>query len=110
MDGCWFTWILDAGNNTAMEPYRAFIADKLDDKQMPLGFQMQSFLLVSKHIHYLFFSNDFYWKTGSTWVYASFFLGAVCSIGSILVDMKTTKEIPPTTAELEHLRSRKERF
>jgi maltose/moltooligosaccharide transporter len=26
-----------------MEPYRAFIADKLDDKQMPLGFQMQSF-------------------------------------------------------------------
>jgi maltose/moltooligosaccharide transporter len=36
-------WILDAGNNTAMEPYRAFIADKLDDKQMPLGFQMQSF-------------------------------------------------------------------
>jgi maltose/moltooligosaccharide transporter len=52
-------WILDAGNNTAMEPYRAFIADKLDDKQMPLGFQMQSFLLVSgKHwliCHYLFF-------------------------------------------------------
>jgi maltose/moltooligosaccharide transporter len=24
-------WILDAGNNTAMEPYRAFIADKLDE-------------------------------------------------------------------------------
>ena len=26
-------WILDAGNNTAMEPYRAFIADKLDEEQ-----------------------------------------------------------------------------
>jgi maltose/moltooligosaccharide transporter len=25
-------WILDAGNNTAMEPYRAFIADKLKDQ------------------------------------------------------------------------------
>ena len=36
-------WILDAGNNTAMEPYRAFVADKLDFEQQPLGFQMQSF-------------------------------------------------------------------
>ncbi|HSK13877.1 MAG TPA: MFS transporter, partial [Phnomibacter sp.] len=36
-------WILDAGNNTAMEPYRAFIADKLDPSQQPTGFQAQSF-------------------------------------------------------------------
>ena len=36
-------WILDAGNNTAMEPYRALIADNLDEEQQPLGFQMQSF-------------------------------------------------------------------
>ncbi len=36
-------WILDAGNNTAMEPYRAFVADKLDPSQQPLGFQAQSF-------------------------------------------------------------------
>jgi maltose/moltooligosaccharide transporter len=88
-----------------MEPYRAFIADKLDDKQMPLGFQMQSFLLVSKHwlIYHCLFSNDFYWKNRlfTTWVYASFFLGAVCSIGSIWWSMKTTKEIP-TTEELKH--------
>ena len=43
MDGCRFIWILDAGNNTAMEPYRAFIADKLDASQQPIGFQAQSF-------------------------------------------------------------------
>ena len=36
-------WILDVGNNTAMEPYRALIADNLDEQQQPLGFQMQSF-------------------------------------------------------------------
>lgn len=36
-------WILDAGNNTAMEPYRAFVADKLNEDQQPTGFQMQSF-------------------------------------------------------------------
>jgi maltose/moltooligosaccharide transporter len=35
-------WILDAGNNTAMEPYRALLQTNLM-KQMPLGFQMQSF-------------------------------------------------------------------
>jgi maltose/moltooligosaccharide transporter len=43
MDGCWFTMDLDVGNNTAMEPYRAFIADTLDEEQQPLGFQAQSF-------------------------------------------------------------------
>ena len=36
-------WILDARNNTAMEPYRAIIADQLVAEQQPLGFQMQSF-------------------------------------------------------------------
>ena len=36
-------WILDAGNNTAMEPYRAFVADKLSKTQYATGFLMQSF-------------------------------------------------------------------
>jgi maltose/moltooligosaccharide transporter len=49
-------WILDAGNNTAMEPYRAFIADKLDEEQQPIGFQMQSFFTG--------FPDDFYWQNG----------------------------------------------
>ena len=36
-------WILDAGNNIAMEPYRSFVSDKLNKKQHSLGFLMQSF-------------------------------------------------------------------
>jgi len=36
-------WILDVGNNTAMEPYRAFIADTLNPDQQATGFQAQSF-------------------------------------------------------------------
>ena len=36
-------WILDAANNIALEPYRAFISDKLPEKQYSLGFLMQSF-------------------------------------------------------------------
>lgn len=43
-------WILDVGNNMAQEPYRAFVADKLNDGQRSLGFQTQSFLLgLGKH-------------------------------------------------------------
>ena len=37
-------WILDAANNIALEPYRAFISDKLPEKQYSFGFLMQSFL------------------------------------------------------------------
>ena len=36
-------WLLDASNNTAMEPYRAFIADKLPPSQTAKGFLAQSF-------------------------------------------------------------------
>lgn len=106
-------WILDAGNNTAMEPYRAFVADKLDDEQLPLGFQMQSFFTgfgqTLANVSLFIFPMIFIGKTGSlpTWVYASFFLGAVCSIGSILWSMKSTSEIPPTEEELKHIREHK---
>lgn len=106
-------WILDAGNNTAMEPYRAFIADKLDEEQQPLGFQMQSFFTgfgqTLANLSLFIFPMIFIGKTGSlpTWVYASFFLGAVCSIGSVLWSIKTTKEIPPTPEELAKMRAEK---
>ena len=36
-------WILDAANNIALEPYRAFISDKLPKKQFSFGFLVQSF-------------------------------------------------------------------
>jgi maltose/moltooligosaccharide transporter len=106
-------WILDAGNNTAMEPYRAFVADKLNDEQQPTGFQMQSFFTgfgqTLANLSLFIFPMIFIGKTGSlpTWVYASFFLGAVCSIGSIWWSMHTTSEIAPTAEELAEIRARK---
>lgn len=104
-------WILDVGNNTAMEPYRAFIADKLDASQQPTGFQAQSFFtglgqtLVNLSI--FIFPLIFLGTTGSlpTWVYASFFLGAVCSIGSVWWSMRTTTEIPPSAEELAEMKA-----
>jgi maltose/moltooligosaccharide transporter len=41
-----------------------------------------------------------------TWVFASFMLGAVCSIGSVWWSMKTTPEIPPTEEEIKEIRSK----
>lgn len=103
-------WILDAGNNTAMEPYRAFIADKLDSAQQPIGFQAQSFFTgfgqTLANVSLFIFPMIFIGKTGSlpTWVYASFFLGAVCSIGSVWWSARTTHEIPPTNEELAEMK------
>ncbi|MBC8109506.1 MAG: MFS transporter [Verrucomicrobia bacterium] len=104
-------WILDVGNNTAMEPYRAFIADKLDASQQPTGFQAQSFFTglgqTLSNLSLFVFPMIFIGKTGAlpTWVYASFFLGAVCSIGSVWWSMRTTTEIPPDAEELEKIKN-----
>jgi maltose/moltooligosaccharide transporter len=104
-------WILDVGNNTAMEPYRAFIADKLDESQQPTGFQAQSFFTgfgqTLANVSLFIFPLIFIGTTGKlpTWVFASFFLGAVCSIGSVWWSSHTTKEIPPSVEELKIMQS-----
>lgn len=106
-------WILDAGNNTAMEPYRAIIADQLVSEQQPLGFQMQSFFTglgqTLSNLSLFIFPLIIVGKTGSlpSWVYASFFLGAVCSIVSILWSTRHIDEIPPTEEELAKLKAEK---
>lgn len=102
-------WILDAGNNTAMEPYRAFVADKLDSTQQATGFQAQSFFTgfgqTLANISLFIFPMIFVGKTGKlpTWVFASFFLGAVCSIGSMWWSIRTTPEIKPSEEELNKI-------
>lgn len=103
-------WILDVGNNTAMEPYRAFIADNLNTKQQPLGFQAQSFFTgfgqTLANVSLFVFPMFFLGKYGALpkWVYASFFFGSFISIASILWSMKTTKEYPPTANELAKMK------
>ena len=104
-------WILDVGNNTAMEPYRAFIADKLDDSQQATGFQAQSFFTgfgqTLANVSLFVFPLLFIGTIGNlpTWVYASFFLGSICSIASVWWSSHTTKEIVPTQEELEKIKT-----
>lgn len=107
-------WILDVGNNTAMEPYRAFIADKLNDDQRPTGFQTQSFFTglgqTLANVSLFIFPLLIIGRTGAipNWVFASFFLGAVCSIGTIWWSMHTTPEIPPTKEEIDEINKKNE--
>lgn len=106
-------WILDAGNNTAMEPYRAFVADTLDGSQQATGFQAQSFFTgfgqTLANFSLFLFPMIFVGYTGKlpNWVFASFMLGSVCSIASVWWSARTTKEIPPTAEELQKIRSQK---
>jgi maltose/moltooligosaccharide transporter len=107
-------WLLDASNNTAMEPYRAFIADKLPPSQLAKGFLAQSFFtgfgITLANISLFVFQKLI---TGGTdagipyWVFGSFFLGSVFSIASVLVSVLRTPEIPPSEAELAVMRAKK---
>jgi maltose/moltooligosaccharide transporter len=105
-------WILDAGNNTAMEPYRAFVADKLDPSQQPTGFQAQSFFTgfgqTLANLSLFIFPMIILGKTGAipNWVFGSFILGGICSIGSVWWSMKTTPEIPPTAEEIAEMKAK----
>ncbi len=127
--GLWFAvgllWLLDVGNNTAMEPYRAFVGDKLNDKQLPLGFQVQSLFVgagITLANFSLFLFQDWFGSSGESaaelcaqtantipkWVYYSFFLGAIASIVTILWSVMSTPEIPPSDEELTEIKANKE--
>ncbi len=106
-------WVLDAANNTAMEPYRAFIGDKLPENQQTFGFQMQSLFvgagITLANLSLFVFQKYFGGAANSTgipaWVYYSFFLGSFCSIASVGWSVYKTPEIPPTEEELIKLRA-----
>ena len=107
-------WLLDASNNTAMEPYRAFIADKLPPSQLGKGFLAQSFFtglgITLANVSLFVFQKFIEGGTSAGipyWVLGSFMLGAVCSIGSVLVSVLRTPEIPPSPEELAALRAKK---
>ena len=108
-------WLLDASNNTAMEPYRAFIGDRLPSKQLAKGFLAQS-LFIGAGSALAAGTLVVLEKTlaGATaagipyWVFGAFMVGSVCSIGSVLISVLSTKELPPTPEDLAELERKKE--
>jgi maltose/moltooligosaccharide transporter len=107
-------WILDAANNVTMEPYRAFVSDKLPRDQHAVGFLTQSaFTGLGQTLAYLTptllvligMNKDAINSHNIPYItIAAFMIGAVFSIASIGWTLFTTKEIPLTGAQIAEMK------
>ncbi len=99
-------WILDASINISMEPFRAFVADLLPEKQRTLGFTMQSLFIglgavFASALPYILTHAFKVSDTGGAasvipyTVRLSFSMGAVVFFCAVLYTIVTTKEYPP---------------
>lgn len=109
-------WILDASINITMEPFRAFVADKLPEEQRTLGFVMQSWFIgigqtLANALPYLFTALGVVgvMATGIPLsVEYSFKIGAIVFLAAVLWTVLTTKEYPPEDMEaFERMRREK---
>jgi maltose/moltooligosaccharide transporter len=108
-------WILDASINISMEPFRAFVADMLPDEQRARGFTMQSFFIgvgsVGASFLPLLLSRWLHGPQGASAipqiVRISFWVGAAAFLSAVLVTVFTTREYPPSAAEIERLKNAK---
>jgi maltose/moltooligosaccharide transporter len=107
-------WILDAANNVTMEPYRAFVSDRLNEDQHSIGFLTQSaFTGLGQTLSYLTPSLLVWIGMNQDAVNAknipyitvtAFIIGAFFSLFSILWTVRTTKEYPLTEEELDRIK------
>ena len=96
-------WILDASINISMEPFRAFVADKLAVSQRTTGFVMQSFFIgvgasLANALPLVFSWLGVQGSTASgvpLSVKHSFQVGAVVFFLAVLWTIVTTSEFPP---------------
>ncbi|MBI2517301.1 MAG: MFS transporter [Opitutae bacterium] len=103
-------WVLDASINVSMEPFRAFVADKLPEEQRGMGFAMQSFFIgvgavVAGMMPYML-RNWFQVSSEAdganalpTNVKISFYVGAVAFLSAVLWTVISSKENPPDNLE-----------
>src|SRR3954453_4537987 len=107
-------WLLDAGNNTSMEPYRAFISDRLPKSQLARGFLTQSMftgagaVLANLSLFGLQKVPALEKTAGNGvpyWMYTCFWIGTVCILLTVLTAMARTKELTPSDEELEEMRA-----
>jgi maltose/moltooligosaccharide transporter len=116
----WFAagllWILDAANNVTMEPYRAYVSDRLPREQHALGFLTQSaFTGLAQTLAYLAPSLLVWWgldrdALGENRIplatVAAFVMGAVLSLATVLWSVFRVPELPQSAAERAALQAR----
>ncbi|HEU4575567.1 MAG TPA: MFS transporter [Chitinophagaceae bacterium] len=99
-------WILDTCGNVAMEPFRAFVTDKLPDSQVNRGFIMQSLMiglggsiasalpwLMRNVLHVNNIADKGSIPENVQW---SFYIGAFFFLTAVFYTVFTTKEYPPS--------------
>jgi maltose/moltooligosaccharide transporter len=109
----WFAasllWILDAANNVTMEPYRAYVSDRLNPEQHAPGFLTQSaFTGLAQTTAYLA-PSILVWLGMSKTVAApngiplivvsAFIIGALLSFTTVYYSIKKVPELPLSDAE-----------
>jgi maltose/moltooligosaccharide transporter len=106
-------WMLDAGNNVTMEPYRAYVSDRLDSRQHSLGFLTQSaFTGLAQMLSYLtpsimvYFGMSQYAVDGNhipVITRITFLIGAVLSLTTIAWSILRVPELPLTQEQRAEL-------
>ena len=102
-------WLMDASINISMEPFRAFVGDKLSPTQQTAGYAMQTFfigcgaviasLLPTIFSQYLGVSNQAINGVIPDSVRYSFYLGGAIFLLSVMWTVLTTDEFPPESLE-----------
>ena len=108
--GAGFLMIMDASFNIAMEPFRALVADKLSSEQRTTGFSIQTVLIgfgavLGSWLPYMMgnwfgFSKIAVEGAVSPHLIASFVVGALFLVGTILITVFTTKEFSPEEMDM----------
>ena len=113
-------WLMDAANNISMEPFRAFVGDKLDPSQQTAGFAMQTFFIgcgaVIASLLPTFFSDVMGVSNVPVdgaipdTVRYSFYIGGAVFLASVSWTVFTATELPPPDmarfhAQRKHARS-----
>jgi len=99
-------WVMDVFGNVSMEPFRAFVTDKLPDSQVNRGFIMQSFMIglggsIASSLPWAM-RNIFHYENTALKgsipenVKLSFYIGAVFFLAAVLYTVLTSKEYPPS--------------
>lgn len=109
-------WILDAGNNVTMEPYRAYVSDRLNDDQHRAGFLTQSaFTGLAQTLAYAAPWTFVQFGMDPNAVGASgipdttklaFLVGAILSLSTIVWSVLSVRELPLTDTEIAEMRER----
>lgn len=109
-------WVMDASINISMEPFRAFVGDKLPPEQRTTGFAMQSFFIgagaiIASYLPWIFnrvfdISNTSDPGEVSDNVKYSFYAGAVMLFLAVMWTVFSSSEYPPDPAEEKDLKSK----